>query len=383
MILSLLLTFFCFSANAAVPKKSVKAKVIGSHKNNLNSDISKKLDEKRKMLQLKLVEESIKKLEFEKEIAPKKQQIQKLKIDKELKQLLLENELKKEEIKTKKEVAKLKSNIEKLKLQAELLELKFHKTKQKFFIANFKKEQDLKTSAWNIEKSKLHLQSIGFRKILSNYIVAQSHYPDNPLGEDGILNISDRQVLLNGVITNNKADLVVKTISFFNRKNSNRPIFLIMDMNLGGNIYAGLKICNAITRTRDEIKNKTKAPVFVVIQSAALSMGAVIAAAAERSYAMANAQILHHQPSVATPFLNTSEHKYRLKGMESLTYRVLKIVASKMGITTKKFISLMYKNSPSGNWEVFADEAKKLKWIDHVIKGIRYTHIDTLPINSI
>ncbi len=380
MILSFLFIFFCFSANAAITEKNEKHKIIGSDKSNSNDNISKELDKKRKILQLKLLEESLKKLEFEKEISLKKQEIQKRKIDKELKQLLLEDELTKEELKDKKELDKLRRNIEKLKLQTELLEIKLQKTRQEIVIANFEKEQKFKSVAWWVEKAKLDLQAIGFRRILNNYIAAENHYPDNPLGKDNILSVSDRKVLLNGIITNKKADFVIKTISFFNRKNSNKPIFLIMDTNLGGNVYAGLKICDAITRTKKEIKEKIKAPVYVVITSMALSMGAVIAAAAEHSYAMQNSQLLHHQPSVATPFMNTSEYKYRLKGMEALTHRTLKIVASKMGISTKKFISLMYKNSPSGNWEAFADEAKKLKWIDYVIKGIRYTHICSLPL---
>ena len=86
---------------------------------------------------------------------------------------------------------------------------------------------------------------------------------------------------MNGIITLSKADYVSETINFFNSKDTKKPIFLIIDFNLGGSVWAGLKICDAIKRTESEIKQQTKAPVYVVITAAAASMAAIIAAVAE------------------------------------------------------------------------------------------------------
>ena len=77
--------------------------------------------------------------------------------------------------------------------------------------------------------------------------------------------------------------------------------------------------------------------------------------------------------------LNTSEAAHEAKKHKQWNDRMLKLVANKMGISVKQFVKKMYQNSPNGDWTVFADEAKKLRWIDNIIKGIRYTHISTQP----
>ena len=43
--------------------------------------------------------------------------------------------------------------------------------------------------------------------------------------------------------------------------------------------------------------------------------------------------------------------------------------------TTDEFIEQMYKNASSGDWSEFADEAKRLKWIDHIATSIHETSL--------
>ena len=47
--------------------------------------------------------------------------------------------------------------------------------------------------------------------------------------------------------------------------------------------------------------------------------------------------------------------------------------AKKMGISREEFIEQMYEQTVSGDWTEFADQAKKLKWVDHVVSNIRET----------
>ena len=38
-----------------------------------------------------------------------------------------------------------------------------------------------------------------------------------------------------------------------------------------------------------------------------------------------------------------------------------------MGVSTEDFVKQMYAHTATGDWKEFADEAVKLKWVDHVI----------------
>ena len=39
----------------------------------------------------------------------------------------------------------------------------------------------------------------------------------------------------------------------------------------------------------------------------------------------------------------------------------------------------LYEKSAKGDWEEFADEAKKLKWVDHIITGIKDSGMREMP----
>jgi ATP-dependent Clp protease protease subunit len=187
-----------------------------------------------------------------------------------------------------------------------------------------------------------------------------------PLTDDNILFISDRRIELPDVILPGTAAYVSNQMDFFNNKNNEQPIFLIIDNCAGGSIIEGSKIIQAI--------QSSSAPVHVLVKAYAASMAAVIVSLAKQSYAYENALILHHQ--IIGGFNgNITQQKEYLDFTEQWAQRLLKPIADKMNITLDAFYQKMYENNSAGNWMEFADKAKTLGWVDHVIGRVRETGI--------
>jgi ATP-dependent Clp protease protease subunit len=200
---------------------------------------------------------------------------------------------------------------------------------------------------------------------------AQPRYLKEPL-VDGTLVISDRRIALNGPVTDQLAEFVTGRIAFFNNQSPEFPIFIVIDNSPGGSIAAGYQIQQAMA--------SSKAPVYVVVKGFAASMAAVITTLAERSYCYPNTILLHHQASTAFNRANMTVLKEQLTFVQTWFERLATPVAKKMGISLKEFIDLMYKNDSTGDWQVFGDKAKELKWVDHVIARVEETSVlDVLP----
>lgn len=190
---------------------------------------------------------------------------------------------------------------------------------------------------------------------------------------DGTLYISDRRIPLNGPITEELAKTVCDQIYFYNNKNSEYPIFIVIDNSPGGSVAAGYQIQKAM--------QSSKAPVYVVVRGFAASMAAVITTMAERSFCFGNALILHHQIS--------SEVKGNLTVMREgvaeggLWYeRFAGPVAKKMGISLEEFTKLMYQHNSDGDWMESGDRAVELKWADHVVNRIEETGIVAIDASA-
>ena len=123
------------------------------------------------------------------------------------------------------------------------------------------------------------------------------------------------------------------------------------------------------------------APIHVVVKSFAASMAAAICTLAENSYAYPNAVILHHQISntIFGARLNLTQQREFFEQTNRWWDRFGVPIAAKMGITAEQFIERMYQESSSGDWVEFADEAHKLKWVDHIVETIEETAILTDP----
>lgn len=181
---------------------------------------------------------------------------------------------------------------------------------------------------------------------------------------NGHLIISDRRISLNGFIFSGVADSVTERINFFNNKNSEYPIFIVIDYCSGGSVMEGSKIVKAMQNSR--------APVYVVVKSFAASMAAVITTLAKRSFVYPDAIIIHHQ--VWGSFAgNVTQQQEQLEMMREWAKRVMQPVAEKMGLSLQVLIEKMYQHSSDGNWREFGDAAVKLKWADAVVEDIKET----------
>ncbi len=194
----------------------------------------------------------------------------------------------------------------------------------------------------------------------------------NPLKENGILVVSDRRIPLNGLISHSTADFITNRIQYWNNKNRELPIFIVIDASPGGSVMAGYRILKAM--------ESSDAPVHVVVKSFAASMAAAITTLAKESYAYPNAVILHHQiSSVVMAQLNLTEQREFHQESERWWARLGTPVAAKMGITPDEFIKKMYSHSSSGDWSEFGEQAKELKWVNHIVHGIDETSFTKDP----
>ena len=122
------------------------------------------------------------------------------------------------------------------------------------------------------------------------------------------------------------------------------------------------------------------APVHVVVKSFAASMAAGITTLATESYAYPNAVILHHQiSSQVFGQLNLTQQREFHEESQRWWKRLATPIAEKMGITTDEFIKRMYERSTSGDWTEFAEDAHKLKWVNHIVQGIDETSFTKDP----
>lgn len=176
--------------------------------------------------------------------------------------------------------------------------------------------------------------------------------------------ISDRRVPLNGPITMDTADEIIARISYYNNKDRDLPIFLVIDDSPGGSVMAGYKILKAM--------HGSEAPVYVVVKSFAASMAACLTTLAEKSFAYPNAVIMHHQISAFSGGNLTQQQEW-VKEMEEWWRRLADPVAAKMGISREEFIKQMYAHVSTGDWSEFADKAQKLKWVDIIVDEIEET----------
>lgn len=202
---------------------------------------------------------------------------------------------------------------------------------------------------------------------------AKPVYLEKPLRDDGVLVISDRRIPLNGMIVPATADYITSRIDYWNNKDRKLPIFIVIDDCPGGSVMAGYRILKSM--------EASEAPIHVVVKSFAASMAACITTLAEESYCYPNSLILHHQISSQLMFarLNLTQQKEFYQDSQRWWERLATPVAEKMGISTDEFIKGMYAKSTGGDWSEFGDEAKKLKWVNHILTGIEETSMNKDP----
>ncbi len=238
-----------------------------------------------------------------------------------------------------------------------------------------KSQAALASSELALEKTKLtrsteihqaEIKAIKTEKERKNFADTKPIYLENPL-TDGTLTISDRRIALDGAIYPVTADYITERIHYFNNKDKKMPIFIVIGYSPGGSVMAGYRILKAM--------EGSDAPVYVVVKSFAASMAASITTLAKESYAYPNAIILHHQLSSSYFFttMNLTQQKEAYEESQKWWSRLADPIAKKMGISTEEFIKQMYEKNSDGDWVEFGTDAKKLKWVNHIVNHIKET----------
>lgn len=323
------------------------------------------LEAKRKEQEALAVENKLEAERLAKATNSLRAEITRLKMERELiaeKQAL---EAAKREVALHDELSKLDAEKQKIASEGELSKAKAEK------LAN-----DLKSvqseAALEITRLQNEIARIETGDKRAKFADAKPVFLKNPLKENGVLVVSDRRIPLNGLITTATADFITSRIQYWNNKDRELPIFIVIDASPGGSVMAGYRILKAM--------ESSDAPVHVVVKSFAASMAAAITTLAEESYAYPNAVILHHQiSSMVMGQLNLTEQREFHEENTKWWLRLGTPVATKMGITPDEFIKQMYAKSSSGDWSEFAEQAKDLKWVNHIVQGIDETSFTKDP----
>lgn len=349
-------------------------------------DIQVDMTDKKSKIQSELeAENSFNRALLEKKLAGIVAQIEQLRLEKERKKL--NKEIEEEALREAhdKAMRSLSMEKEKLILEIELEQARFMKQMGQYNIqiAELERKTQLeKGHVQLLQENKNRLQAeIDSLKInieREKHLTKKPVYLKDPLRKrDNVLVLSDRCIELTGVILPWKANYIVDQIQYFNNKDSNYPIFIIITASPGGSVAAGWNILQAIKHS--------KAPVYVVVKDFAASMAAVITTLATKSYAYPNAKILYHEPS-CSPGLLAVFFGMNLRQAEEFSDRLRKVwqrlgdrVAKKMGISLSDFNKKLYQKSIYGDWEEYADEAKKLHWVDCIVNGIEDSALNILP----
>jgi ATP-dependent Clp protease protease subunit len=292
-------------------------------------------------------------------------EISRIKLERELLTEKLALDAAKQKAAFQQEIASMESEKLKLTQESELTRIRTEK------LAN-----DLKSlqteAALEITRLQNDITRIETSEKREKFADAKPVFLKKPLKDNGIVVISDRRIPLNGLITATTGDFVTNRIQYWNNKDRELPIFIVIDASPGGSVMAGYRILKAM--------ESSDAPIHVVVKSFAASMAAAITTLAEESYAYPNAVILHHQiSSMVMGQLNLTQQREFHEESQRWWVRLGTPIANKMGVTTDELVKKMYARSSSGDWSEFAEQAKDLKWVNHIVQGIDETSVTKNP----
>jgi ATP-dependent Clp protease, protease subunit len=268
------------------------------------------------------------------------------------------------------EMLTLNRQKEKLEAEADIAQYRLTKEEDKFLAITTKLDHQVNLLQAEVDRMNVQRAQYEAERQRAKYTNTAPVYLKEPLQAGGSLIISDRRIELSGSITPWKANYITDRIQYFNNKHTGHPIFIVIESSPGGSVNAGSCILKAM--------ENSQAPVYVVVKSFAASMAALITTLADQSYAYPNAIILHHQPWTFTQG-NIRELKEEQEFLQEWWQRLGGRVAKKMGVSLKKLDKLLYEKSVRGDWLEFADSAQRLKWVDHIINGIKDSGIQELP----
>jgi len=79
---------------------------------------------------------------------------------------------------------------------------------------------------------------------------------------------------------------------------------------------------------------------------------------------------------------NLTQQKEALENAQEWARRLMEPVCEKIEMTQDEFVKAMYENNSDGDWEEFATEAAKLKWVDRVVSNVRERGVVEYPTTS-
>jgi len=345
---------------------SPKAETSVQQEEEEDKEFKDKLKEQRKLE----LENALIRTRLERELAELRAEIERTRVQREAAAAKWELEQEKANKEFEQQIFILNKQREKIMAEVALSQAKLSQTMDRFNTTYTELQNHMMLLRASIDQVRTEIDQKKIKKERAAYADGECNYLDEPLLSDGTLVLSDRTVTLNGVVTAWKAGYIADRIKYFNNKDKKKPIFIVIDNSPGGSGMAGFNILQAM--------QNSQAPVYVVVKSFAASMAALIATLAKKSYAYPNALILHHQPWTFTVG-NLRELKEEIEHMQELWKRLGGQVAKKMGITLDKFDKQLYEKASRGDWMEFADDAKKIKWFDHIITNIDDSAIREMP----
>lgn len=329
-------------------------------------DLKAKMQEQRRLE----LESALIRTRLERELADLRAEIEKMRVQREAAVLRWEMEQEASAKAYEQQLMHLNRQRDKIMAEVALSQAKLAQSMEEFnHVYTHLQNQTLLLRS-SVDQMRAEVDNKKVQKERKSYADSEPVYLQDPLLPDGTLVISDRFVNLNGVVTAWKANYVVDRIRYFNNKDKHQPIFIVIENSPGGSVMAGQRILQSMQHS--------EAPVYVVLKGFAASMSALITTLAKKSYAYPNAMILHHQPWTFT-WGNLRELKEEVAFMQEWWNRFGTQVAKKMGMSLDKFDKLLYKKASRGDYMEFADNAKKIKWVDYVATNVHDTSMRELP----
>jgi ATP-dependent Clp protease protease subunit len=364
-------------ANVPKPAKDPKTKTVTvepavATEQKIEISVAKKPPERVKPDPLEKIKAETAKLVAEREKISAQMALEQTKLDEKLaerKRVLAETQVRIEEMKVKSDLADAEQrardyeSLSQLRRQAELAMMEASIAKNKVDTEGYEMRQEENAIRRKTSALVLAMELQQKEAESRTYAGKEPTYLKDPVQGNKLI-LSDRTIALNGVITTRTADNIAERIAYFNNRDAEAPVFIVIDDSPGGSVMAGYKILKAM--------HGSKAPVYTVVKSFAGSMAACITTLSKRSFAYPNAVILHHQLSAGI-MGNLTQHRESVKELEEWWKRLADPVATKMGLTRDEFITAMYKKSSTGDWNEFADNAQKLKWVDTIVEEIEET----------
>ena len=171
--------------------------------------------------------------------------------------------------------------------------------------------------------------------------------------------LEDRIVFLNGVVTDDTANLIVAQLIYLEAKNPDKDIFLYIN-SPGGSISAGFAIFDTM--------NYIKCDVSTICVGRAASMGAFLlsSGAKGKRFALPNSEILIHQPLLYGQGLTgqATDIEIHAKNMLETKKRLNKLLSQNTG----KSLSIIEQDTDRDNF-MSAEEAKEYGLIDKVFEN--------------